>query len=471
MDSNTLDECFNGITAYESRGDILSKLVKINAHSYFGSAGSRTSLATFRMENGIRHWQSESGPLNMSGSTEELVMAMASRIIRDLREMKCEAWIDWQLAADQSPVWGIIVGKYSEITHPTAKGEAYYIRSQFSRFIKPGYSIIDCRNPNTLAALSPDESELVLVVCNETTADAVHSFDLGAFKTAGPAIERFRSGKVNDSYTEKLTRTTLNLTGSLLEYTAPRYSVTTFIIPVEKAARPLTGGRYTFRNKACNQFVGIEGSSLTAGGYLVITGDSPQANSQFDLTGDRIRGGYIIRPAHIAPSKNFVLDVEGVSNSDRAKIMQYTDWGGENQRFHFVNIEGDYYKVIIRKSMKCWSIPDNNYDIGTPVMQMTWDQADNSVWEIRKLPSSVSVAELRTALNINYLASTLNISSTDDNKLNDLYILNVLGQTIKYVHNIDKSQCSVSIDMNPGIYFIRATMIDGITANRKFVRL
>ncbi|MBE0654327.1 MAG: hypothetical protein IH594_11050 [Bacteroidales bacterium] len=155
MDSNSLDECFNGITAYKSAGDILPILTKINGHSYFGSDNSRKNLATFCYNNNLKLWQSESGPLNMPGTSEELILAMAARVVRDMKEMQCPAWIDWQLAADNSPQWGLLVGKYSDPNNPVSRGLGYYIRSQFSRFIEPGYTIIDARDPKALTALSP----------------------------------------------------------------------------------------------------------------------------------------------------------------------------------------------------------------------------------------------------------------------------------------------------------------------------
>lgn len=471
MDSNTLDECFNGITAYKTAGDILSKLTKINAHSYFGSANSRASLATFSHENDIRLWQSESGPLNMPGSAEQLILAMAARLVTDMREMKCEAWIDWQIAADNSPQWGLIVGKYNEPAHPVSKGDAYYIRSQFSRFVKTGYTIIDCKDTKTLAALNPDQSELVLVVSNETGVEASHSYDLTAFKTAGPTILRYRSGKVNESYTEKLTKTNVSLTGKTLEYEAPKYSVTTFVIPVEVSSQPVTGGRYSIRNKAGNKYIGIEGASATAGGYLVVTGDIPQMHSQFDVSLDPLTGGYKIKPAHITPSKGFVLDVEGISGADRARIMQYPDWGGENQRFHFVHMEEDYYRIIVRRSMKCWSLPDNIYTEGTPVLQMTWDNGDNSVWEVKRAPSSIHSDEISQVLRINYHDSILIVRSGDDTRLEDLHIFNASGQTVRVVRRIGNTECSISIEGDPGVYFVRATMANGLIFNNKFIRL
>ena len=471
MDSNTLDECFSGISTYKTTGDILSKLSKINAHSYFGSNSSRKSLASYSAANNIKLWQSESGPLNISGTEEELLLIMAARIVKDMKEMKCEAWIDWQIAADNSPVWGLIVGKYGEVTHPVSKGDGYFIRSQFSRFIKPGYSVIDCKDPNTLTALSPDGTELVIVVTNETATEAAHSYNLGGFASAGPAIQRYRSGRVNPSFMEKLAKSSVTLTGNTLDYVAPKYSVTTFVIPVSSSVNPVAEGRYYFKNKTSAQYIGIEAASQTMGGLLVVTGASPVSNSAFDLKIDMINGGFMVKPGHVLASKNYVLDVEGVSDLDRSKVMQYADWGGENQRFHFVHIDGDFYKILIRKSQKYWSLPDNIYDSGTPVLQMAWDGGDNSVWEILKYPTSVVNSEIDERLQINYEAGILNIRLLDQQTIAGFCIYNVLGKLLMTRHNIMNSEYSFPISIDPGIYFVRATMTDGLTANNKFIRL
>ena len=471
MDSNTLDECLNGINSYYAKGDILPLLTKINAHSYFGSPSSRKGLADFCLDNDFRLWQSESGPLNMPGTTEQLILAVAARVIQDMKEMKCEAWIDWQIAADNSPQWGLIVGKYNEPSHPVSKGDAYYIRAQYSRFIKAGYTVIDCKDPHTLTALSPDHTELVLVVCNENAAETTFSYDLSAFKSAGPSAVRYRSGKVNDAYTEKLAKSNISIIEKTLDYTAPKYSVTTFIIPVEVREETLTGGRFTIRNRACNQYVGIEGSSTTAGGYLVVTGEDAGSSSQFDLRIDLHTGGYKIMPAHISPGRNFLLDVEGGAASDRAKVMQYPDWGGENQRFHFVHVEGDYYRIVVRRSLKTLSLPDNLYIVGTPVLQMTWDGRDNSVWEVAKPVSSVDNEVVSREIRINYHDSILDVRSAGSGNLEDIQVFNATGEIVRHVSNIRNPDFTIRIDGQPGIYFVRAVMANGRIAGDKFIRL
>jgi O-glycosyl hydrolase len=470
MDANSLDECYNGIKAYKQEGDILPKLSKISVHSYFGSENARKNLAFFCHENNIPLWQTESGPLNMRGTSDELILAMAARIVRDMREMKTPVWIDWQLAADNSPQWGILVGKYSEPTNPVTKGYAYYIRSQFSRFIKQGYTIIDVKDEKTLAAMDPDRTELVIVVANETAADASHSYDLGAFSITGTG-ERYRTREVNASYREKVFKTSLDLDGEILEYTAPAYSVTTFVIPVEVPSATLGEGRYYIRNKAAGQYIGISEASTNAGAQLVVAGESAGAHTSFDVAVDPLRGGFIMKPGHLEAGSNLVLDVEGVSNADGANIMQYADWGGENQRFHFVHLEDNYFRILVRRSMKAWSIEGGDLEIGTPVVQMTWDGEDRSIFEILANPLSVADPFVEQDLVVHYYAGTLNIRSPESRTLSEIYILNMLGKILRHERDIHSSQASLSIDFDPGVYVVRATLSDGLMANDLFMKL
>ena len=121
--------------------------------------------------------------------------------------------------------------------------------------------------------------------------------------------------------------------------------------------------------------------------------------------------------------------------------------------------------------MKCWSLPDNIFTNGTPVLQMTWDNRDSSIWEVRKLSESISTAEIKNTIVVYYDAGMLNVQSTGGLLLADLSVFNALGEMIRYAQGIGNTDFSFPINMNPGIYFVRATMTDGETANNKFIRL
>lgn len=181
MDANTIDEAYQGLLNYEKAGDILSKISRIDVHSYGGTL--REPIHQFAVAHDKALWQSESGPLGVGGSNEHQMMVMAQRVITDLREMKCSAWIDWQLANDKSPLWGMIIGEYDDASNPIRKGPSFYLRVQFSRYLKQNYTVIQSNLPNTIAAISPDGKEVVIVVVNEKHHPQNYSLNLSNFQS------------------------------------------------------------------------------------------------------------------------------------------------------------------------------------------------------------------------------------------------------------------------------------------------
>ena len=226
MDANSIDEAYHGLLGYESVGNVLDKIDRIDVHSYAGT--KRKEISDFAARHAKTLWQSESGPLYVGGTDEHQMMVVAERIITDLREMKCTAWLDWQLANDRSPLWGMIVGTYSDPLQPVTKGPSFYIRAQFSRYLKPGYTLINSTLPNTIAAISPDEKELVLIVVNKKTKEEKFLIDLSKMNANGKIQQIITS--VHTSSLKNNEVTTLKCSGSRFKYNAVPQSVTTFII-------------------------------------------------------------------------------------------------------------------------------------------------------------------------------------------------------------------------------------------------
>ncbi len=469
MDPSSLDQGYNGFIAYRNQGDILPKLVQLNVHSYFGSAHSRRNLARFAHDNDFRLWQSESGPLNMSGTDQELFLTIAARIVRDIREMKCTAWLDWQLAANQSPIWGILVGNYFQAPYQISRGDGYYYRSQFSRFIKPGYTIIDADNPSTLAALSPDETELVIVVVNDTDSNKDHSYDLSAFKEIHTPVERFRTREVNPHHMERLTRTTLSLDNNDMEYSAPAYSVTTFVMVVELPGARIDHDTYYLKHKASGLYAGINNASPNAGARLITTGDQPVAHASFDISQDVLVGGFSATPGHL-DSSGFVLDVEGNSMSDGARIIQYPDNNALNQRFHFVHIEDNYFRIMSRSSKKCLRLLGDDYQTGIPVVQMTCEDTDDFAWKITSSPVSASQqGPEKVELMVNHRYGHLTVRTSGHQTIEELKIISGSGALLQQFSGLGKSMVSKPLQAKSGIYIVRVVLTDGRTASSLFI--
>lgn len=229
MDANTIDEGYTGLQGYKKVGDVLSKIERIDVHSYGGT--QRKEIYQFAKENSKPLWQSESGPLSVGGTNEHQMMVVAQRIITDLREMQCSAWIDWQLANDKSPLWGMIVGTYSDPSNPIFKGPSFYLRAQFSRYLKQNYTIIHTNLSNTMAAISPEKNEVVLVVVNEELNFRKFKIDFSKLKKIETAKQVrtcvFKSLLENNETLE------ISVKEDFYDYEALPQSVTTFIIPTK----------------------------------------------------------------------------------------------------------------------------------------------------------------------------------------------------------------------------------------------
>jgi O-glycosyl hydrolase len=230
MDANSIDEAYKGLVSYKNAGDILPKITRFDVHSYAGT--KRAELASLATANNLPVWQSESGPLSVGGSGRFQMLTVCDRIITDFKLLNCKAWIDWQLGSDASPQWGLLVGKYKDVSNPVEPGMSYYLRSQFSRFVKVGYRMIDNNSSKVLTAISPDEKELVIVVSNSSQETKPYSFDLSAFtriKTATKVQTRAQM-----SLNVLNLSTTFPIAGKSFTYDALPESVCTFIVSVNR---------------------------------------------------------------------------------------------------------------------------------------------------------------------------------------------------------------------------------------------
>jgi O-glycosyl hydrolase len=180
MDANSIDEGLTGLTNYKNAGDILPMIGRLDVHSYAGT--KRQELASLAASCSLPIWQTESGPYGISGSTDQQILNIAQRIITDLREMKCTAWLDGQLATkDLTPQWGMIQSDFTSVSSAFSKSPAFYIRSQYSKYLKKDYTLLSNSSDAAVSALSPDGKQVVVVICNTDTATNNFYVDLSEF--------------------------------------------------------------------------------------------------------------------------------------------------------------------------------------------------------------------------------------------------------------------------------------------------
>jgi O-glycosyl hydrolase len=308
-DANNFDNGYNALLAYQNAGDILPKIGLAAVHSYYGSG--RSSLANWASAQNKKLWQSESGPLYVGTTYESQVMIMADRIITDLRDMNCTAWCDWQIGGTGglSNAWGLIMSEYSDQTQPIARNTNFYMRAQYSRYLKTGYTIVGTNLPNSLAAISPDEKELIVIISNSNTYTQRFSMDLSTLTDLGTKAQQIRT-RAQESLGIKNSLTVLNITGNTLNYDALSESVATFKIPinqtptaVERVKKPLGDVVYTsgFLSSSIETELPLTLKVFNTSGQLVNSSNNFPAKGDYRI--ELKRGIYFVNVS----SANFTL--------------------------------------------------------------------------------------------------------------------------------------------------------------------
>ena len=237
-DETNIDQTLGSYESY----DAATKAVvdQINTHIYSGSARSQLWAAAQR--DGKFLWSSEvdgSGapaPFDVFTHDHEDItpgLDIADRITRDLREMHADGWVFWQaVESEQAQTslnknWGMLHGDFENGTEQWWITKKYQVMKQYTRAIRPGYTMIDVNQPDAVAFVGMEDHTLVIVQRNATTTDSVYGYDLSQFSSLGPGASVRRTSATED-YTELEVRPIVD--GVLAVPVAPR-SVTTFVVP------------------------------------------------------------------------------------------------------------------------------------------------------------------------------------------------------------------------------------------------
>jgi hypothetical protein len=115
--------------------------------------------------------------------------------------------------------------------------QKFYVIGQFSKFIRPGYQIINnAGDNNTITAYDPASQTLVIVALNEGNAAVNTTYDLSSFSSTGSTVTRYRTSK-----SESLLQISdVAISGQSFSSSLARKSVTTHII--SNVTPPAPGG-------------------------------------------------------------------------------------------------------------------------------------------------------------------------------------------------------------------------------------
>ena len=227
-DETNLASSIMVLKKYVQAGDIIGKIGQFNTHSYNGTNSERKELFELVNQTGKEFWQSETGPMGLprQASGLENNLLLTDKMFDDLRIMKPQAWLDWQLMEENNDVWGLIKCNFKTEKYEIVKN--LYVRMQISRFIKQGYTILETDNEKVLAAINPEKTELVIALNNSSSNEEKFTlnFDFN-YKITNQAKIYRTSNKENCAQLSSVP-----VKNNQIEYAVPALSLTTFVVPL-----------------------------------------------------------------------------------------------------------------------------------------------------------------------------------------------------------------------------------------------
>lgn len=243
-DCNSIAEARqNAYDLWANHNNEYNGLTAIATHTYFGTAQEKAALYTDVANTGKKVWQTETGPLSWAlpagGQWWWRHYDMAYRLVEDIRNLKSEVWCNWQ-AMSYDDGWGLVQqtnwnenNPYQAATFKNTR--SFFIYQQIAKFAKVGYTQIGNSDGSSMTFLKPDNKEVVVVVVNNSSNTRSYSVDLTQFQTVS-SFKTYRTsgGDTSSENAKQLTTSTLTQKGKLsankIAYTAPAWSVTTFVV-------------------------------------------------------------------------------------------------------------------------------------------------------------------------------------------------------------------------------------------------
>ena len=243
---DTQIDCFNKLSS-EAR----NILGRIDTHTYGGT--QRSKLKETALANGKNLWMSEVDGSGVSGTNAGEMGAglwLAERMVLDCNELNCSAWILWQAIdnhissvgmngnKDKGMVdvnggfWGLAVADHDK--NEIILTKKYYSFGQFSRYIRPGMTMLKSTG-NTMAAFDEKNGRLVVVAINSGSSAQEFNVDLSGFDEVGTSAQAVRTSNT-ESWKDI---GNIAISGTSLKTDLAPQSITTYIIDGMKGGSAL----------------------------------------------------------------------------------------------------------------------------------------------------------------------------------------------------------------------------------------
>jgi galactan endo-1,6-beta-galactosidase len=176
-DENTYDEATATWQSFSAA--VQADVGQVNTHGYEYGGGRRDLL--YDAVAGKRLWNSEYGENDTTG------LSLASNLNLDFTWLHPTGWCYWQ-PFDTSG-WGLINATIADNWIGNAYPK-YFVLAQYTRHIRPGMTIIESGDGNSVAAYDQGLRKLVIVTINYGTAQTITS-DLSNFPHVEGPVTRW----------------------------------------------------------------------------------------------------------------------------------------------------------------------------------------------------------------------------------------------------------------------------------------
>ena len=194
-DENDVDVALGTWNSYDSA--TRAAVGKVNVHGYYNGTESYRGLnrpALRRAVGNKRLWQSEYGDGDGSGYT------MADSIVQAIRGLNPGAWVYWQPVEPdvKENGWGLLNANYidtgdqkkPDVNTPLVRvNRKFFVYGQFTRYLRPGFHIIDISDQNSIAAYDATSRKLIIVTVTEDSQKTVR-YDLSKFGFVADQVQQ-----------------------------------------------------------------------------------------------------------------------------------------------------------------------------------------------------------------------------------------------------------------------------------------
>lgn len=382
-DSNAVWLARDTINAYT---DITkSMLSQYNVHTYFGNDTDRKQV--FYAAGNKPIWMSEHGDGEANG------IEMSRSIVSDIKYMKNSAWVYWQAVEENAaPGWGMIETDLNDANNnaftPNVK-QKFWSMAQWSKFIRPGYKIIDIEDGDSVAAYDAASQKLVIVTVNDRSSSNDITYDLSKFGDITGSVTAYRTVAPSNGITpENFTNINVVLNNKSFQNTVPAYSVNTYVVDGvnlknhTSSAVIDTSAYYKIVNKNSGKVMDVKGVYLDDSTSVIQYADNGGANQQWQFV-DMGRGIYKIKNHNSGK----MLEIQGESTSDGAQAIQYydTEWRGVNQEWKLIDAGGGYYSIVNINSDKVLDVKGESTSNSASIIQYTGRGSSNQLWKLVKV--------------------------------------------------------------------------------------